>query len=236
MIEKLSRREVMTGTLKTAALLGALQFFNKDVYSADAAEKYKDAFARLDAFVLQYMTVMNSPGMTVAIANRNGLVRHSVYGFGDLEQKLPVLETQLFEIGSITKSFVGLLCMQLVEEGKLDLRTPVIEYLPWLRLKSDHPITTHHLLTHSSGLPGNPPVFLSDPAAKHECRFVPGEAFHYCNMGYAILGHLITTLDGMEWNEALRRAHLSTAGHERVRTAHHERIPPPAREELLHIL
>ena len=174
-------------------------------YAAEAAGNYKDAFKKLDAYIQQYMTAMNSPGMTVAIANRNGLVRSSVYGFGDLEQKVPVIETQLFEIGSITKSFVGLLCMQLVEEGKLDLKIPITEYLPWFRLKSDYPITTHHLLTHSSGMPGNPPVFLSDPAAKHECRFVPGEAFHYCNMGYGVLGHLITTLDGTEWNEAVRR-------------------------------
>ena len=51
-------------------------------------------------------------------------------------------------------------------------------------------VTIHHLLTHSSGLPGNVPIFLSDPAAKHKTGFAPNEHFHYCNLGVWILGQI----------------------------------------------
>ena len=69
---------------------------------------------------------------------------------------------------------------------------PIADYLPWLRIDSKFaPITTHHLLTHTSGLPGDAPVFLSDPAAKHRAAYAPGERFNYCNLGFAILGHLV---------------------------------------------
>ena len=89
------------------------------------------------------------------------------------------------------------LCLlQLRDEGKLDLQKPILDYLPWFRIESSYePITTHHLLTHTSGLPGAPPVFLSDPAAKHRAAYAPGKLFHYNNMGFTLLGHLLMSLD-----------------------------------------
>ncbi len=60
----------------------------------------------------------------------------------------------LFQVGSITKSFVALTCLQLHDEGKLDLDRPILDYLPWLPIVAKQGvITPHHLLTHTSGLP-----------------------------------------------------------------------------------
>ena len=67
------------------------------------------------------------------------------------EARMTVKPDELFQIGSISKSFVGLCLMQLRDEGKLDVQRPIVEYLPWFRIESAFaPITVHHLLTHSS--------------------------------------------------------------------------------------
>jgi CubicO group peptidase (beta-lactamase class C family) len=208
MNEGLTRREVISGAIKTTVAVGAANFFAYQIFAEQeisAAKQYKSAFEKLDQFIKQYLLEMNAPGMTLAVANRDGLLRATVYGFSNLDRKIAVQENQLFQIGSISKSFAALICLQLVEEGMLDLQKPVIDYLPWFRIQTEHPVTIHHLLTHSSGLPSDPPVFLSDPAARHEVGFTPGESFHYCNMGFASLGYLIAALDRTPWNESLRR-------------------------------
>jgi CubicO group peptidase (beta-lactamase class C family) len=93
----------------------------------------------------------------LALANRDGLVRVSNYGFADTKAGLRVVPETMFEIGSISKSFVSLALMQLKEEGKLDLNRPIVEYLPWLKINSKfEPVTTHHILSHTAGLPGVP--------------------------------------------------------------------------------
>jgi CubicO group peptidase (beta-lactamase class C family) len=131
--------------------------------------------------------------------------RVATYGFGDLERQRRLNADELFQIGSITKSFLAIALLQLREEGKLDLDKPVVEYLPWFRIQSAFaPITTHHLLTHTSGLPGAPEVFPSDPTQRHLAAYAPGEQFHYNNMAFSLLGYLAWTLDGRELPEIFR--------------------------------
>lgn len=174
-----------------------------------AAEgRYREAFAALDTFVEQYLRAMNAPGLTLAVATRNGIERVASYGFSDVEERLRVTLEHLFQIGSISKSFVGLCALQLRDEGKLDLQAPVTRYLPWFRVESKFsPIAVHHLLTHTSGLPGAglAPVFPSDPAARHLAAYEPGQHFHYNNTAYELLGHLLWTLDGRPIGEIFRR-------------------------------
>jgi len=124
---------------------------------APATDRFQAAYRRLDEFIARHMGEAGLPGMTLAIANRNGLLRTSQYGFADVKAGLKVAPETLFEIGSISKSFVALAVLQLAEEGKLDLHRPVTNYLPWLKTDSKFaPFTTHHLLSHTAGLSGVP--------------------------------------------------------------------------------
>ena len=152
----------------------------------------KGAFeSKLDAFTATYMQAMNAPGMTQALTDTSGTIRTAGYGFSNIDLKTPVAPEHLFQIGSITKSFVAIIMMQLRDEGKVDLHRPVLEYLPWLPVVMPYgPITAHHLLTHSSGLPDASAIFQSDPAARHVQGFAPGTHFHYCNLGFEILGQI----------------------------------------------
>lgn len=171
------------------------------------------AQSKLDAFTADYMKAMNAPGMTQALTDTKATIRTAGYGFANVELKTPVTVDQLFQIGSITKSFVALILLQLRDEGKADFNRPVLEYLPWLPISMPYgPITAHHLLTHTSGLPDASAIFQSDPAARHVQGFAPGEHFHYCNLGFAILGELIQKLDGRIWYQALQARLLTPLG------------------------
>lgn len=134
----------------------------------------------------------------------------AAYGYANLEAKTPLTTDLLFQIGSITKSFVALVLMQLHDEGKLDLHKPVLEYLPWLPLREEYgPVTTHHLLTHTSGLPDNLSFLSSSPGERLVQSSKPGEHFHYCNAGFGILGELVVKLAGKPWRLAVQERILT---------------------------
>jgi D-alanyl-D-alanine carboxypeptidase len=159
----------------------------------------------LDDYIASYMTAMNAPGMTLGLTDSSKTLRTDGYGFADVDKRIAVNEGHLFQIGSITKSFVALVLLQMRDEGKLDLQTPVLDYLPQLPIDARFgPITIHHLLTHTSGLPDNLGVFLGDPDARLVQGFKPGEHFHYCNAGFSILGLLVEKLDGRPWRKCVQ--------------------------------
>jgi D-alanyl-D-alanine carboxypeptidase len=173
----------------------------------DAVEK------KLDAFTAAYMRVMNAPGMTQGLTDTTATIRTAGYGFANVDLKAPLTADHLFQIGSITKSFAALILLQLRDEGKVDLHRPVLEYLPWLPVTMPYgPISAHHLLTHTSGLPDASSLFLSDPGARHAQGFEPGAHFHYCNLGFAILGKMIERLDGRLWYQCLQARILTPLG------------------------
>jgi CubicO group peptidase (beta-lactamase class C family) len=158
----------------------------------------------LDQFIAGYCDAMNAPGLTLALAGANGPIRVASYGHVDIAAKIPVLTSHLFEIGSITKSFVALTILQMHDEGKVDLHAPIRKYLPWLAMQTDlGDIQVHHLLTHTSGMPDDAPLFPSSPQRRPRQTFKPGSRFHYCNWGYDVLGRLIGKLDGRPWAAAV---------------------------------
>jgi CubicO group peptidase (beta-lactamase class C family) len=212
MSSSISRRSFLQLSMQVALATGVAGAVASQTRAATgpANDRFRDAFRAVDEFAVQYLREMNAPGMTLVVADLHGPLHSSTFGYSDLVRSEPVRPEQLFHIGSISKSFVAIALLQLREEGKLDLHRPIVEYLPWLRIESQYaPITTHHLLNHTSGLPGNAQVFLSDPRASHRAAYAPGEHYYYSNLAYDILGRLIRTLDGTSLAESLGRRILS---------------------------
>ncbi|HEX6285216.1 MAG TPA: serine hydrolase domain-containing protein, partial [Pyrinomonadaceae bacterium] len=206
-ITDLSRRRFV---LSSAMVSVAVLLNPRNLLAQSAA--VQPLFARLDDYIARHMRETGAPGLTLALANRDGLIRASTYGFADTKTKSRVAPETMFEIGSISKSFVGLALLQLRDEGKLDLNKPVVEYLPWLKINSKfEPITTHHLLSHTAGLPAAP--LLLD-ALLHELwtAYAPGKRFLYSNTGYNILGFLVEALDKRPFADAMRARMLAPLG------------------------
>jgi len=208
----MNRREFLSATAATA-VAATPRFFALESLAESSSSPYKALFKPLDSFAETYLRAMNAPGLTLVLADRDGVQRVVTYGFSDLEQKLRVAPDHLFQIGSISKSFLANCLLQLHQEGKIDLQKPILDYLPWFRIDSSfEPVTVHHLLTHTSGLPGVPNVFLSDPAAKHQAAYAPGKLFHYNNTAFQLLGHLLMTLDSGLLPDIYRKRILNPLG------------------------
>jgi len=201
----MNRRGFLTASA-AAAIATSGTFNSMESLAQSDTGAYRAIHKPLDRFVEQYLRSMNAPGMTLALADRDGVQRVATYGFSDIEIHARVKPDELFQIGSISKSFVALCLLQLRDEGKLDLHKPILDYLPWFPIETPYdPVTIHHLLTHTSGLPGIPQVFLSDPASKHRAAYAPGKLFHYNNMAFTLLGHLLMSLDGGSLPEIYRK-------------------------------
>ncbi|MFL5737316.1 MAG: serine hydrolase domain-containing protein [Actinomycetota bacterium] len=171
----------------------------------DAALERIRAFleSRLPAF-------LDAPGAIVGLTDRERLVGVIPVGQADAFTGAPVRDDSRFEIGSISKSFAALIALQEVERGTLDLFAPVTEYVPWFRLRSDYgAITTHHLLTHASGLImgmdfADDAVPAVESLARTSTGFAPGERFHYSNDGYKLVGLILERVTGSSIRALLR--------------------------------
>jgi len=206
----LSRRNFLSSSAKSAVAVTILKSLPSGVFAQSGA--MQPVFARLDEFIARHMRETGAPGMTLALANRDGLIRASTYGYADTKAGLRVVPETMFEIGSVSKSFVSLCLLQLRDEGKLDLNKPVVEYLPWLKINSKfEAITTHHILSHTGGLPGAP-LLLDALLSELWTTYAPGKRFLYSNTGYNILGFLIEAIDKRPFAESMRTRILTPLG------------------------
>ncbi|MGH9929521.1 MAG: serine hydrolase domain-containing protein, partial [Pyrinomonadaceae bacterium] len=133
----ISRRRLLSNGLKTGLGAIVLKEFALHPHSTSvwaqtagaSSDRFQAAYRLLDEYIARHMAEVGAPGMTLALADRNGLMRSSQYGFADVKAGIKVCPQTLFEIGSISKSFVAMVVLQLAEEGKLDLHKPVTSYL-----------------------------------------------------------------------------------------------------------
>jgi D-alanyl-D-alanine carboxypeptidase len=143
-------------------------------------------------------------------------------GLGDLGAKRPARAGDRFRIGSVTKSFVATLVLQLVGEGKLGLDDPLERWLPGLVPNGDD-ITVRQLLQHTSGLynytddlPEPPRRFrpreLVAIATGHKPLFAPGTAFSYSNTNYILAGMLVERVTGQPLAAQLHQRILQPLG------------------------
>jgi D-alanyl-D-alanine carboxypeptidase len=172
--------------------------------------RYAPAYKRLDQFVARHMRENNTPGIAVAITDRERLLSVRSYGFANLMTRTSVTARTVFPIGSISKAFTAVALLQLQEAGKVDLDAPAARYLPWLQVNSPYvPFTIHHLLSHTAGLPSDrddlPSTLYSAFASQEQAvAFAPGERFVYSNVGYQVLGRIIEAMAGMPLAEVQR--------------------------------
>ena len=159
-------------------------------------------------------------GMVVAVITPQ---RATYYGFGSTGlTKAPLDERTVFEIGSISKAFTGLLLADAVERKEVGLDDPISNYLPDQVKAPDYqgtPITLLNLSTHTAALPRLPdnlrpkdptnpyadyaPQQLYDFLSGYRLTRKPGERSDYSNLGAGLLGHLLARRAGKTYEELL---------------------------------
>ncbi len=177
-----------------------------------------DALALLDRFVAWQLEGAATPGLALALTDRERLLHVATYGYADLAARSPVTPDTLFDIASVGKTFTAVALLQERDAGRLDLQAPVARYLPWFRVLSPYPpITAHHLLSHTAGIIG---TYSKTPGSRQEvvalretvAAYPPGAHFHYSNVGYKTLGFLLEALAGQPRGDAIRERILDPLG------------------------
>jgi D-alanyl-D-alanine carboxypeptidase len=169
------------------------------------------------------------PGVLVLIqgGNQNGQIRVATAGVADLTTGSALRPQARFRVGSLTKTFVATVVLQLVGEGRLGLDDPVARRLPGL-IALGNRITIRQLLNHTSGLfdyladPTMPasiaqnsvftPTELVAIAERHPSLFPPGTGWAYSNTNYIVAGLLIEAVTHHQLTQELQR-HIFTPLH-----------------------
>ncbi|MFX1739178.1 DUF1343 domain-containing protein [Paraburkholderia sp. A1RI_3L] len=150
------------------------------------------------------------PGAVVVAGDATHIALHEAYGDRMVTpEREPMTEDTVFDLASLTKVIATTTAvMQLVERGRLELDQPVAHYWPAFAAGGKDAITVRQLLTHTSGLPPDPP--LPAPAAPDEARAAllrgiaastpatpPGERVIYSDINFIVLGELVARVSGM---------------------------------------
>ena len=170
----------------------------------------------------EYLSAAAKQGFTgSALVARDGKVIFSKgYGMANAEWDIPNTPQTKFRLGSITKQFTSASILLLQERGKLSVQDPICKYVAECP-KTWEPVTIHHLLVHTSGIPSytdvkSPeefrklsltqvtPAGFVDSFKSKPLEFAVSEKFKYNNSGYFILGHIIEKVSGQSYEAFLQ--------------------------------
>ncbi|MBI4467370.1 MAG: serine hydrolase [Acidobacteria bacterium] len=152
----------------------------------------------------------DSPGCAVGVIREGRIVYKRGYGMADLEHRIPITPSTVFDLGSVSKQFTAAAVVLLAQQNKLSLDDNVRKYVPELP-DFGAPITLRHLIHHTSGLrefwPGGAVVrddVLDMAAGLKKLNFTPGEKYLYCDVGYSLLAVVIERVSGRSLREFAR--------------------------------
>jgi CubicO group peptidase (beta-lactamase class C family) len=169
----------------------------------------------------------DEPGGAVLVAKRDRVVFARGYGLADLKTRQPISTQTLFNLGSITKTFVANAILLLQEQGKLSVEDNLLTYFPGFKHKDiASQVKLKHLLTHTSGLPDNREVaknvafYLTAKDAESwypvtqadALVFEPGSRFEYSNPAYNALALVIEQVSGTKWQTFVKDKIFRPAG------------------------
>lgn len=184
----------------------------------------------------------------ISIADIGGERAEYAKGLAERVFEVPINADTRFGIASGTKGFTAVRILQLIEEGRMSLSTPLNEMLPGVFKNVPDEVTIQHVLMHTSGMPDYfdeekmddfsalwnelPMYKVENPKdllplfADGEMMFKPGEKFQYNNGGFIALGLVIEALTGEKLDDNIsrnvfHRADMRTAGFDRLDALRH---------------
>ncbi|WP_145412985.1 serine hydrolase [Paenibacillus xylanexedens] len=180
------------------------------------------------AVTAQTKTLTETYGVTsvqYALIDGGEIVLSGQTGINDPENRVPLTSDTMYGIGSASKMFLTTAVMKLVDEGKVKLDDPVVDYIPEFKMKDKRyaQITVRMLLNHSSGLLGtssNSAILFEDPdthahdtlleqLASQHLKADPGAYSVYSNDGFSLAEILVERVSGLSFTEFMHR-HITT--------------------------
>ena len=187
-----------------------------------------DPYVIADHFFEEFYLDEHVPGLVFGIVVDGRLVHVGAFGVQDLVSRRPVTADTLFRIASMTKAFTALTLLKLRDDGRVQLDAFAQDYVPelggWKYPTEDSPrIRVRHLLNHAAGLVTDDPwgdrqTPMTEPDFTHllsegvPFSRAPGMAYEYSNLGFALVGRVITNVSGSPYAETITRTLLQPLG------------------------
>lgn len=205
------------------------------------AERVAAVLPEIDKMYTELAAKEHLPGLVYGVVLDGKLVHVRSLGLADVERKTPATSSSEFRIASMSKSFVAMAALKLRDQGKLRLDDPVADVLPELRRvqlpTTDSPApTVRHLMTMMTGLPEDNPWGdrqMALPNARIEQLVgaglsfsnAPGQTFEYSNLGYILLGKVVSKASGMRFQDYVTREILRPLGMNNTRWEYTQAAP-----------
>jgi CubicO group peptidase (beta-lactamase class C family) len=217
--------------------------------------EYQKVFDKYRESTPAKMNEHKIPGLSIALVDRDGILWTAGFGWTGKGNQ-PVTTETLFSIQSMSKTFTATAVMMTVQDGLVDLDTPITKYLPNFTVKScfeENPqdkITLRHLLSHTSGLTHEAPIgtnfdtryntfeervlSIQDTWLKHRV----GEKYSYSNLGIDLAAYILQVQSGKSFAEYMKLKVFDPLDmpNSSVDYAFVERHPNRARGHLPHVV
>jgi CubicO group peptidase (beta-lactamase class C family) len=179
--------------------------------------------SELEPEIQRMMLAGNIPSCSIALISGDKVIWSNAYGYTNLWARTPAAPNTVYLIGSTFKAMSTIALLQQVEQGKFKLDDPVNNYLTDFKIQGEdpqHPITFRHLLTHTSGLPGDFGAFpvwgdtvpppLEDYLRKSlKVTRAPLVKVEYSNLAYTLVAYLVQKFSGVPYKQYIQE-HIFT--------------------------
>ncbi len=190
------------------------------LFALSAAQQDADAITRV---IEQEMQRQGIPGISLLVKRGDEVVIRQAFGKSNIELDVSAKPENIYNCGSITKTFTALTVMSLVEEGKLALSDKVSKYV---EKAPEHwkDVTVHNLLSHTSGIPeyalipglGLIEEYTMDTwwekMAPLPLDFATNTRFAYSNSNYTVLAEIIGKVSGRDFQAVVKERTIDKAG------------------------
>jgi len=210
-------QRLLVVTVLAAIVIGASTIVAAQTINVDRV------VADLEPEIQRAMLAGNIPSASVALISGDQIIWSNGYGYSNLWARTPATTNTVYLIGSTFKAMSTIALLQQMEQGKFKLDDPVNNYLTDFKIQGEdpqHPITFRHLLTHTSGLPGDfggfpvwgdtvPPPLEEYLRKSLKATQPPMKSVVYSNMAYTLIGYLVQKFSGVPYKQYIKE-HIFT--------------------------
>jgi CubicO group peptidase (beta-lactamase class C family) len=216
-------------TSTNAQKVNSSQAYKQSVFEdPNRINKLETVFPAVEKIFQEHAAKNHFPAIAYGIVVDGKLVLAGATGMLNLKTKQKATPQSLFRIASMTKSFTAMAIMKLQDDGKLNITDYASKYVPEMKdfvylTEDTKPITIHNLLTMTAGFPEDNPwgdrqledtddEFMRFLKEGVSFSSTPSQQFEYSNLGYAILGNIITRVSGMPYQHYITKNILLPLG------------------------
>jgi CubicO group peptidase (beta-lactamase class C family) len=216
------------GTIMTRRFALLLLLATPSLLTAGKIRITPEKIAEIEQAVSSEMSRSTIPAVNLAIGIDTEVAWTNGFGMADVENMVPATSRTAIRLASISKPITAVAVMQLVENGKIKLDSPIQDYVPQFPQKQ-WPVTVRQLLSHLGGVRHyrdneiestrmyedrvTPLQIFAADALLHE----PGTKWSYTTYGYNLLGAAVELVSGMPFMEYLQANIFRTAGMTAIR-------------------